>query len=374
MRFFDRLAGFPLLIWVYALMLCGLGAVFLDSASGASVDGDPGQAVRQVQAVLLSALLAAVLAGIRRRKLLQAAWPLYFAACLALASLPFLGVTLNGARRWFRLGGLTLQPAEFFKPALILVLAHWYRLRSEGGFRSTVLLPLLFTVLPAASIARQPDLGSALSLFPILLVMAWAAGARARHLLLLLGAGILALLAFYPFLHSYQKERILVWLHQGAMTREELKGAGYHLYQSLIAVGGGGWFGAGLRQGPQNVLDYLPYRSTDFLFSVVAEETGILGASAVVFLYLGLGVLLCARAARLGDRFGRLLSAGAGGYFLTHLFLHAGVCTGLLPPTGLPLPFLSYGRSSVAGAWLVLALAGHATWRRVRTVAPDRHL
>ena len=362
----GSLASFPFSLWLFAFLLSGIGLLFLHSTEPTKPEY-LGQTYRQTQAIVLLGLGLIPFAWVRRRTLLGLSPWIYALSCLSLLLLPFFGVTINGARRWFALGAATIQPAEFAKPALILALAALLRDRREDSWWAGLLLPGLVLALPFGMIASQPDLGSALSLIPVYLAICFAAGASGRKILLLLLLGLLAVAALYPFLHEYQKARILVWLGLDQLSGN--LGAGYHLKQSLIAVGGGGLFGQGLGQGAQNVYDYLPYRSTDFLFAVIAEETGFFGSSLFVLLYAGLSLLIFRRAAQIPDRFGRLLCVGAGAFFASHLLIHTGVCTGLLPPTGLPLPLLSYGRSSVAGAWLCMALVAHACVRGERSLA-----
>lgn len=364
---------FPLVTWLLALVLGGVGVLFVHSAT-LEVGEFQGQATKQAVAIAILAAVAVPLSFASRRGFLALAGPLYVLVLLALVLVPFLGVTINGARRWFSVGGTTIQPTEFMKPVLVLMLARYLRFRSCAGFWQGVGVPLLLTLAPMWLMVRQPDLGSALSLLPVLFAMCYAGGARPRALIALAVLGLCCLVASYPLLHAYQKERILVWLQQSSMSPADRLGAGYHLWQSLIAVGSGGLTGSGLFEGVQNRYDFLPYRSTDFLFAVVAEETGFLGGSLLVGVYLTFCMVILGSAIRIRDRFGRLLVVGVAALFATHLFIHVGVCTGLLPPTGLPLPLLSYGRSSVAGAFLALALAGHALVARQRNLSGDMYL
>lgn len=369
-RYAGVFAGFPFGLWILALVVSGIGVLFIHSATLASEEFH-GQSVKQSVAILACATGAIPLAMFSRAWLLRHAFVLFSLAVLALLLLPWFGVTINGARRWYAFGSATIQPTEFAKPLLVLVLARWLRLRSRGGFGEAVFVPILITMLPLCLTLRQPDLGSALSMLPILFAMSWVAGARPLHLVSIAVIGVLGLIAVLPLLQGYQLERIAIWLGQNDLSSAESRGAGYQLVQSLIAIGSGGWAGDGLFEGLQNRYDFLPYRSTDFVFAVIAEETGFRGSLLFVALYSGFSLVILAYAYRIRDRFGRLLAAGVAAYFATHLFIHVGVCTGLLPPTGLPLPLMSYGRSSVAGAWIALALVAHACMRRPRELSED---
>lgn len=367
--------GFPFLVWMWAFLLGGIGVVFIYSATF-RIEDRMGMASKQAMVLAILPIVAGLLAFARRRRVLDLAWPAFFVAITALVLLLFYGKTINGARRWFRIGSLSLQPSEFVKPIMILVLARYLRFEVGGRFVKGILVPLGLTMLPMLLMVRQPDLGSALALLPVTFAMAYVAGARGRSLIALAILGFVFLLVLFPFLHDYQKDRILVWWNQGVEKPDsmQLLGAGYHLQQSKIAVGSGGLIGDGLFQGLQNRYDYLPYRSTDFLFSVVAEETGFLGSSLLILLYTGFCAWIFKLGSTIRDRFGRLLAVGVGTYFLTHLWIHVGVTTGLLPTTGLPLPLLSFGRSSVSAAWLALGLLGHALLQRERNLSRDRYL
>ncbi len=373
-RIKERFEGFPFSVWIWAILLGAIGVVFIHSATF-RIESRIGMAPKQALVLAILPGIAGLLAFAKRRRVLDLAWPLFFLALLTLVVLLFYGTTINGARRWFRLGGLSIQPSEFVKPVMILVLARYLRFEVGGRLWKGILMPLGLTLVPMVLMIRQPDLGSALALLPVTFAMAFVAGARGRTLIALALIGFLFLVLLFPFLHDYQKERVQVWLSQW-LHSDGLKklGAGYHLHQSQIAVGSGGLFGDGLFRGVQSRYDFLPYRSTDFLFSVIAEETGFLGSTLLILLYTGFCAWIFKLGASIRDRFGRLLAVGVGTYFLTHLWIHVGVTTGLLPTTGLPLPLLSFGRSSVSAAWLALGLLGHALVQRERNLSRDRYL
>jgi rod shape determining protein RodA len=307
-----------------------------------------------------------------RKRLLRLAGPLFVFAVLLLVLVLLGGQVRNGARRWLGVGGATVQPSEFVKPALVLFLAWWLRLRTEPRLWGNFVVPIGVTLVPMALMVRQPDLGSALTLMPVALVMCWASGARTWWLLLLLGLAPIGFVLLFPFLHDYQQARVLTWWAGAEMTQQDKLSVGYHLWQSLIAVGAGGVAGDGLFAGLQNQYDFLPYRSTDFLFAVVAEETGFLGGATLVLLFFGMCARVLWLAGRLRDRFARLLAIGAAALLGTQFFVHVGVCIGLLPTTGLPMPLLSYGRSSLTSAWIAVGLVAHALVQRERTLSRDR--
>lgn len=303
--------------------------------------------------------------GARRWR--AAAWPFYLLCLTGLLAVLVLGREVNAARRWIHLpGGFTLQPSEFLKVALIVMLArHYAGRRPPRGLRDLA-RPIALTLLPTALILVEPDLGTALSVAPLFLAVTWLAGVRARVLaLLLLAPALLAPLA-WPFIQDYQKERVATWWHQEQLSEREKAAEGYHLWHAKIAVGTGGLFGQGWGQGPENRLDLLPERHNDFVFPVLAEEGGLAAAALFLAVYSALGFAALGWAARRRDAFTRLLLGGCGAYFLTHLVLNVGVTTGLWPTTGLPIPLVSQGGSSMMAAGLMLGLA----WAAARARPP----
>ncbi len=270
---------------------------------------------------------------------------LYLANLVLLAAVLVLGRTSLGAQRWISLGPLgQFQPSEFAKLAIVLTLAKHLSDR-PGPYESLRdLLPfLVHTAIPVVLIFRQPDLGTALVYGAILVGMLYAAGARQRDIALLgLGAGALSPLLWH-LLHDYQRRRLLVFLDPSL----DPQGAGYGLIQSKIAVGSGMLWGKGLFEGTQNVLRFVPEHHTDFIFSVVGEELGFVGAMVL----LGLFLLWIARGVRIAalarDRFGALSAVGIVSMVAFHVFVNIGMTVGIMPITGIPLPFISYGGSAL---------------------------
>ncbi len=366
-----------------SLTLVLVGLVFIHSATRY----DPmfvGQHNRQALFVLVSAGLGGVLVLIPYPRIMRFAWLVYAAALVALLLIPVFGTTINGARRWFMLPGFAIQPAEFAKLAVIFALAAWLRFRSEGRLFDNVLMPLAIAGVPAVLVMRQPDLGSALVFCPIAVVMAYSAGASARHLLWTGLLGLVVVVLAYAFvLQDYQLERIDAW--QGHFTwqpetavgaeREEIRnlirGPAYQPWQSLIAIGSAGWFGFGVGEGPQNRYDFVPYRNADYIFSVVAEETGLLGVIGLMLLQGALVLVLLRIASRSRERFGRILVVGVATFLGSQTLMHIAVCCWLVPSTGLPLPLMSYGGSSTMVTVLALAMALNIGARRQPALASD---
>jgi rod shape determining protein RodA len=311
---------------------------------------------------------------------MRAAWVGYVAVVLALIGLRFFAPEINGARRWYAFPGFMIQPSEFAKLAVVIALAALLRFQSRARTLESLIVPALVAALPALLILRQPDLGSSLVFGPVLLAMCYAAGAPTRSILLLLVGGIAALvLAYFEFLHEYQRERIDVWLQHWTWTdenmtplvRETLRDAGYQPWQALIAMGAAGWTGFGLGEGPQNRYDFLPYRSEDYVFAVVGEETGWLGCALVLLLVTAVVFGLLKLAMRTRERFGRLVCVGVATWFGGQTLCHVAVCGWLVPATGLPMPLMSYGGSSVLAMLLGLALCLNIGARQEPILAPD---
>jgi rod shape determining protein RodA len=361
-----------------ALCLCGL--VFIGSATR-----DDAQFANQQgrQALFLVCGLGAgfFLLLPHYVHVLRAAWLFYGAAVLALAGLPFFAPELNGARRWYALPGFSVQPSEFAKLAVVLALAALLRFKSRARTFDGLIVPMVVAAVPALLVLRQPDLGSALVFGPVLLAMCYAAGAPARSILAVLAVGlVVAVLAYVEVLHDYQKERIAVWLqhwgwHEGNLdshaVRDVLRGPGFQPWQALIAMGAGGLTGFGVGAGPQNRYDFLPYRSEDYVFAVVGEETGWLGCLCVLGLVAAVVFGLLAHALRTRERFGRLCCVGVAVWIGTQSLVHVAVCGWLVPATGLPMPLVSYGGSSTLATLLGIALCLNIGARREPILAPD---
>jgi cell division protein FtsW len=278
------------------------------------------------------------------------ATPLLFAsmAALILVLIPGIGVERGGARRWLVLGGFSLQPTELAKPAVVLFLAHWIS-RHRDSLRESwrACLPVLFSVgLATLLVLAQPDFGAAVILSALLLSMLFIGGVRTPHLLALAGAGG-ALLAVAVFTAPYRVLRLLAFLDPW----EHSQGIGFQLVQSLIAFGSGGLTGVGLGQSRQKLF-FLPEAHTDFIFALIGEELGLLGALVVLFLF----GLIAARGLRIAvrhpDPFASLLAFGITLVIVLSAVVNVGVVLGVLPTKGLPLPFLSYGGSALLGTML----------------------
>ncbi len=280
----------------------------------------------------------------------------YVLAVLALLLVLVIGVKVYGARRWLGVGKLGVQPAELAKLAVIVGMAYYlfHRTPEQRKEWGTILGAMVLMGMPLVLILVEPDLGSALTLVPIVFGMLFVAGARLKHLALVVLVGLCLTPVAWWQMKKYQRERLTVFVNP---NRDPL-GAGWNLNQSLIAVGSGGVTGKGFLQGTQNLLGYLPRTVTpnDFLFSVIAEEKGFMGGAGVVGLYAVLFWRGLRIAAGARDRLGALLATGIVAMIFFHVFVNIGMTIGLMPVTGVPLPLLSYGGSFVLVMMTALGL------------------
>lgn len=337
--------------------------------------------VKQVVLLTIAAGSGLGLVLIPYQRVLRWAWAWYAMGVLALLGLRLFGTVINGSQRWYSLPGFSVQPSEFAKLATIVALASFLRFRNKTGLSDGLFVPLVIAAVPAVLVLRQPDLGSALVFGPVLLAMCFVAGTPTRSLLWLLAISAVVSLAAYFVLHDYQRERIDVWLEHfswqegeersSSEVRAAILGSGYQPWQSLIAIGSGGLLGFGFGEGPQNRYGFLPYNFDDYIFSVVAEESGLFGACGLLLLQALLVLGLLGIALRTRERFGRLIAVGVATYFATQTLVHIAVCTWLIPATGLPMPLVSYGGSSVMVSMWAVALVLNVGARQEHVLAPD---
>jgi rod shape determining protein RodA len=283
--------------------------------------------------------------------------PLYVLVLGILGVIFLIGQVSGGAQRW--LGAGAIQPSELSKILMIIVLAKFLSDNEEKLDRiGTVLTSLIIVGVPMLLIYLQPDLGTALTMIAIWAAMIWLAGMRFRHLALLVAGGLAVLPVAWMSLEDYMKQRLLLFINPAGDPDSY-----FNVHQALVSIGSGGWIGKGLTKGSQSQLHFLRVRHTDFIFAVTAEELGFLGAVAMI----GLLVFLLWRTLRIAERsrdtFGRLLAAGVGGLILFQSVINIGMNLGLMPVTGIPLPFVSYGGSSFLTLMLGIGLVESVAMR-----------
>jgi len=334
----------PLLVSVLAV--CAAGLIVLFSAAGEDVHIALGQAVR----VGLGLVVLALVAQVPPRVMRIGAPFLYGVGVLLLVAVALVGDVAMGAQRWLDLGFVRFQPSELLKIAVPLCCAWYLHDRPLPPDFTTLVTVVLIVLVPTLLIAEQPDLGTALLVASGGGLVILLAGLQLRYILGLaglLGAAIPIVWTF--FLHGYQKQRVLTFLN----PQNDPLGAGYHTIQSQIAIGSGGLFGKGYMNGSQAQLEFLPERSTDFIFAVIGEEWGLVGCFVLMMLYvlvIGRGLYIATQAQ---DTFSRLIAGSLTLTFSVYAFVNSGMVAGLLPVVGVPLPLVSYGGTS-----LVTLMAG----------------
>ena len=280
--------------------------------------------------------------------------PMYLGMTALLGILFVIGAALYGSARWFDTGVILIQPSELAKIVMILVLADFFtRHQAQIHDLRLVARSLLYTMGVVIWILLQPNLSTSIVIIAIWFALLWASGLRLKHLLVFAGAGLLVPVISYPFLVDYQKQRILNFLFPDPNARH---GEIYNIQQALISIGSGGWFGKGYDHGTQVQLRFLKVRHSDFIFSAMAEEFGFVGTLIVMLLLLFV-IYRILRAARLSrDTFGALICYGVATLVAFQAMVNIGVNLKLLPATGLPLPFISYGGSSMLSLLLGIGL------------------
>ena len=358
MAFIERRLTFHLdwLLLATVLVIVAMGITMIYSATQTTT---PRLYTSQLYALALGLLAMLVALTIDYRTLADKSHWIYGFTILLLLYVAFFGVVRGGARRWIPLGFFNLQPSEFAKLAVALVLAKFFgesrRMQPTGA---DLMTGAALTIVPFLLIARQPDLGTAVTLIPVYLAVAYVAGLPMRILGILALAAVLAAPVVWKFgLKDYQKSRIMMFIDPSKDTR----GAGYQQIQARITVGSGGLWGKGFMKGTQGQLRFLPVASTDFIFSAWAEEQGFVGVLIALGLYL-LVITRALEAARLSkDRLGSFLVLGILASFTFQVFYNVTMSAGLAPVKGLTLPLMSYGGSS-----LIATLTGFGLILNVR--------
>jgi rod shape determining protein RodA len=287
---------------------------------------------------------------------------LYFACIFMLVAVLLFGKSGGGSRRWLVLGPFSLQPSEIVKIGVIIILAKYYARVSttEGVNIRELFSPLVFTAIPFILIVRQPDLGTAMVVALIAVSITLYVKIERRTLIGLVASGAMAVPLLWFFLKGYQKQRIMTFLNP---DRDPL-GSGYHIIQSKIAVGSGMLLGKGFLKGTQNALDFLPEQHTDFIFTVLAEEWGFVGAILLLLAFLLFITWGLRIAQRSRDAFGKILAVGVTCMVAWQVFINIGMVMGLLPVVGVTLPFISYGGSSILSMMLGVGLLLNVSMRQ----------
>jgi rod shape determining protein RodA len=347
--------------WLLAIMaaICALGVIEIYSATHGSALA--GMHSKQIRWLIIGFVLMMVLSRLDYHVIMdQAPW-LYIAALVALVAVLAVGHTRFGAKRWIPVLGEFFQVSEFVKLIIIIVLARFFaEVRTDELSLQDLIKAGLLVGLPLALILKQPDLGTALVLMPMLIVGAFLAGLQWKHAAVIVMIGVLMLPVGWHFLKPYQKERVTSFMH----PEEDAKGSGYQVLQSKIAVGSGGFWGKGFGNGSQNQLGYIPVRYSDFIMSAWAEEQGFKGVLVALGLYMALLLRLVQNAQRAKDRAGMFLVMGVAAALGFHVLVNVAMVIGAMPVTGIPLPLMSYGGSATLFVFLAIGLVMNVRLRR----------
>ena len=331
------------------------GLVIISSATHINTPGEDRfwYVQRQGLFALVNGVLALIFMNFDYRGLSQHGSKLYVFNLIMLVAVMLFGHAALGAQRWIQLGPISLQPSEFSKLIMIICMASI--LENRMGRLNSIqdILPIAAYVgLPFLLVLKQPDLGTSLVFMAIFFGMVIACGMPWRYFVGIVMAGILSFPLMWQFMKDYQKMRIMVFIDPNV----DPLGSGYHIIQSKIAIGSGMLFGKGLFEGTQSQLNFLPENHTDFIFAVVGEELGFVGAVILLLLYLIVFWRGIAIARDAGDVFGRLLAVGITSMLAFHVLVNVGMTTGIMPVTGIPLPLMSYGISSLTTNILAIGI------------------
>jgi rod shape determining protein RodA len=354
-----RLSDIDWVLLGLALAIAGIGVIEIYSTTVHT--SLAGQYKKQIAWIFLCIVLALIVSRFDYHLILEQTPWLYIMSVILLAVLLLAGRSIAGTKRWLQVGGLTFQVSEVVKLVIILVVAAYFAERRGKSVTWGDLVKLgMLAGVPAALVALEPDLGTALTFFPIVAAGVLVAGIRWRHVLLLVMLGVLALPVGWHFLRPYQRDRLMTYINPS----QDTQGTSYQVTQTKIAIGAGGFWGKGIGNGTQSRLGFIPVSHADSIFAAFAEEQGFVGTLIVMLLYLGLLLRLLDGAQLAADRAGAFLMVGFASVLFFQVVINTGMMIGIFPITGIPLPFMSQGGSSLVFTFLGLGLAMSVRARR----------
>jgi rod shape determining protein RodA len=344
------------------LFISGIGILNLYSMTCNGGGAGPPLYLKQISWLLIGLGVMFIIAFIEYRFYSDIAYISYGVAFFCLMAVLVYGIATSGAQRWVKFGSISFQPSELLKIALILALAKFFRRPppKKGYSLRDLLHPFLLLFFPLVLVLKQPDLGTAIILFMIFFSVLLFVKIRWSSLLTLAIPGLAILPLLWNFLKEYQKKRIITFFNPDL----DPLGAGYHIIQSKIAVGSGGILGKGFMNGTQCKLGFLPEQQTDFIFSALTEEWGLVGSLFVVGLYFALILWGLRIAVQSKDRFGAIVAFGVVSMMFWHVFINIGMVIGIMPVVGIPLPLLSYGGSFLISTLMGVGLLLNVSMRR----------
>ena len=346
----TRMLALPWLTIASVMLLSLIGALALYSASQGSWSP---WAERHIMRAAFGVVLMICILLVPIRLIFQSSYFIYFGALLVLIALQAVGFG-QGATRWIAIGPLNFQPSEPAKLAVVLALARYFSARTPEQLNSfwAYIPAFVIVALPMGLVLVQPDLGTSLMILMGGLIVIFCAGIPFRYVGVLFMAAMAALPVLWANLYDYQKQRVLTFFN----PEDDLLGAGFQITQSKIALGSGGIFGKGFLMGSQSQLNYLPEKQTDFVFTMIGEEFGLIGNLIVLGIYFMIFYSIMRLSWRVQHRFGRLVCAGISGMLFLYVFVNVAMVTGLVPVVGVPLPLISYGGTAMLTVFIALGL------------------
>lgn len=361
---FDRriFQHFDWTLLALVLSVCAIGILNIYSTGFSASEGQYPFYLKQMQWIALGLIFMMIIFLIDYRVIIQGAYLIYGISVALLILVFIFGSSSHGAQRWLGGGFFAIQPSELMKVVIIITLARYFddHKANEPYKLKELLVPILIVIVPFLLILKQPDLGTALILIIIFVSIVFFIGVNWKSLIIALSGGLILIPIGWHFLKDYQKDRLITFLN----PENDPLGAGYHIIQSMIAVGSGEIFGKGFLSGSQTQLKFLPEQQTDFVFSVFAEEWGFVGGLILIIIFMsiifwGLKIALQAR-----DLLGTITAFGITALIAWEVFINMGMVLGILPVVGIPLPFLSYGGSAMLSLMAAIGLLMNVSARR----------
>ena len=360
---YVRFRDFDWVLLGFILLICALGVVEIYSATRNTKFEDAQLHIKQIYWIIGGMVVMFIVSLVNYQAILDQVHWMYGAAVLSLLAVMIFGTKYLGAKRWIKMpGGGHFQPSEWVKLILILTMAKYFAEyhEREMPFREVVKAGMIVAI-PMLMVLKQPDLGTSLTYLPIAVMALFLGGLKIRHaLVMLLIAGVLMPVAWFKVLKPYQKQRLVTLLE----PEEDARGAGYQVIQSKVAVGSGGVWGKGTAKGSQTQGQFLPVTHTDFVFAAWSEEHSFVGALAALLLYFFVLMRLTQNAQTAPDRAGTFVVMGVVAVLSFHILVYVGMVVGFMPVTGIPLPLMSYGGSSILFMFLALGIVMNVRMRR----------
>jgi len=360
---YVRFRDFDWVLLTFVLIICALGIIEIYSATRNTKFDDANLQIKQIYWILAGIVIMFIVSLVNYQVLLDNVHWMYGAAIVSLLAVMIFGRRYLGAKRWIAMpGGWHFQPSEWVKLILILTMAKYFAEyhEREMPFREVIKAGAIVAI-PMLMVLKQPDLGTSLTYLPIAIMALFLGGMKIKHVaVIVVIAGVLMPVVWMKVLKPYQKDRLVSFVEPEA----DAKGAGYQVIQSLVAVGSGGLWGKGIAKGSQTQGQFLPVTHTDFIFAAWSEEHGFVGAAAALLLYFLVLMRLIHNAQTAPDRAGTFVVMGVVAVLTFHILVNVGMVVGFMPVTGIPLPLMSYGGSSILFMFLALGIVMNVRMRR----------